>query len=1097
LTTRPSRFPRLVRRIDELVALYGKHLASRVERVSVFGANESVALEKVFVDLTILEDRARPAANLQYWSLMDAKLRQRRQLLPGVDHPAGGDRLPGTGNGGSPIRRPVNVNELLRRRSKAVIAGAPGCGKSTLLRYLALQALTKGKRLPILLALKEVTKHDLERAKWRLDQLLLDKIVASFPLSAPEEQKLREHVRLRIAAGETIILLDGLDEVSGEEFFNDLCRALQQFSASAGSSQLLVSARPYALQARFDYLPEMEIVPLNPRQVVLFLEQYYGRTTAVQALSMQLQRPDLRDLASVPLLLTMLAHLHLQGHGLVGDRLELYRQIVHHLTNTLDREKMVDRFRLPDPEGLYKHGFLRHLAYSHLFKSGINRGVLTGDSIAEAAKDFCRIEVFPLEWAPLLTSDVKATPLLREVYTDAWAFVHPTLQEYLAATALAKRADCTEVFSQAYFDPVIAETELLPMALGLWRDDSASLFNLLVGLPESLSLVSLRMRIRSARYGVEFSIEFWRTLAKRLVELVSGSRPEETYYLDFVLEGFAGLQNDRLKPLISGVISQLGRPTENVRRNAVAALGWLGGIESVVALCEILEAETGDLVWTINEALARIGGEQALECVLRVLKGGNDTQRYAAAITIERIGDEDSVPDLIKCLNDESFLVRWAAVEALGRIGGSDAVRAMVGALKDPHLNVREAATACLGRIGSDEVEQELLSMLSKRDSSADSVDARRAALEALGWIGSEHALAAVLEALEQNDTALHISAVEALGRIGGERAIDGLIRALTRSGVQVAIFAAEELGRLGGRKALDALIGALRREGDDEERELVRAAAAEALGHIRGDEALAAIVQALRSDTLSVRARAVNGLKLIGGPTAIVELIKSLKDNEMVVRWRAVDALGRIGGSSAVAALLKTLKGDDNSFVRWRAAKALGEIGDRSAQAGLVEASRKDPEEYVRGWALAALEQLDGRPAHANMLAGISETKDIEQVRLSMAELLAQSAGPESVADLLAQVTGSDPDQRESAPEILARLRQETLSSGLLMALRHDQSCVRARAAELVGYYRRDRFVLDELRRLVAEDSVDDVREAAQAALRRIDFALTSSATS
>jgi hypothetical protein len=90
--------------------------------------------------------------------------------------------------------------------------------------------------------------------------------------------------------------------------------------------------------------------------------------------------------------------------------------------------------------------------------------------------------------------------------------------------------------------------------------------------------------------------------------------------------------------------------------------------------------------------------------------------------------------------------------------------------------------------------------------------------------------------------------------------------------------------------------------------------------------------------------------------------------------------------------------------------------------------------------------------------------------------------------------VHDSDTRRRESAPEILVRLDQETLSSGLLIALHHNRDCVRARAVELTGYYRRDGSVLDELRRRIVEDAADEVREAAEIALERINFAIASS---
>jgi HEAT repeat protein len=101
---------------------------------------------------------------------------------------------------------------------------------------------------------------------------------------------------------------------------------------------------------------------------------------------------------------------------------------------------------------------------------------------------------------------------------------------------------------------------------------------------------------------------------------------------------------------------------------------------------------------------------------------------------------------------------------------------------------------------------------------------------------------------------------------------------------------------------------------------------------------------------------------------------------------------------------------------------------------------------------------------------------------------------GPQTVATLLAEMCGSNRQKRESASEILARLDEETLASGLLSALRHQESYVRRRAVELVGYYRHEESLLQELTQLSGGDPVAVVREAASTTLEEINLKLTIS---
>jgi HEAT repeat protein len=1045
----------------------------------VFGSAENHPLERAFVELTILEHRTRPGAQLRYWNLADSNPRERavlgrRYQVDQSEHDEWSERQ----------KRTMNADRLLLRHAKAVVAGAPGAGKSTLLRYLASQALMRANRFPIFLELKEVSGEDLQQAKGDLSQLLSDKICPPLARNAAELEALQAYIRSRFGAGEATVILDGLDEVSEGSGFNELCRAIQRFSTTGDTNELIVSARPYALHARLD-LREVEILPLRPRQVEHFIEHIYGRTAKAQSFAAQLSRPDLRDLASVPLLLGMLTYLHMEGDVPSGDRLELFRRIVYHLTNTLDQEKAIERFHLPDPDGALKRDFLSQLACDQLClePGDHNRDVLTGEVILRAAKAFCVTERLPLEQARWLAKDTKATPLLREIYPDAWVFVHPTLQEYQAAVGLARRNDRLQVFCRSYFHPLLAETEFLPMTLGLLEEDSEAVFSLLEQLPESLTLTSLRLRLRSSRYGVQIDPAEWQRLADRLAEFV---HRQQSYYLRMVLDACTGLRRVHLDTLTAHIVPCLDSPIQGVRRDAVTALGWFGRPQSAIALCESMRGATGDLVWTINEALARIGSDSALQCALKALEESDNTQRHAAAITIGLIGDEQAVPHLVKRLSDNDFLVRWATVNALGQIGGTEAINALVEALKDEHANVRESAAAYLASRGPDDVEQQLLALLDTANTSV-SPKTRVAVLEALGKNVSDRLFDAVRKLQDSNDRNFRFPVIRALGSIGGDRAIERLVAALQNPVEQVAIFAAQELGQLGGRKALDALI-AIVNQGGVFERQRACAAAAEALGSIGGEEPLATLSNALQSQVSEVRAGALKGLVRRGGEAAVAGLIRALNDDDMVVRWYAVDASPQFGGRKIVASLLDALKSDDNSFVRWNVAKALGRIGHNDAHDGLMDASQNDSDPYVRGWALAAMDQLEGRPARAKLLMASSGEMSFESVRANVFELLAQQAGEKIVAFLL-ESSVSSAQEADAAREMLTKLDHSTLSSGLLMALQDERLGARTRAAELIGYYRRDEAVVEELSRLAEEDPVSEVKEAARTALQRVYF--------
>jgi len=414
------------RPLDELLQAYRNYLTRRVSTVRIFGEAEARPLEKVFVELTLSEEYERPLANAQWLGMMDAELRRRREIFARDDDER---EIGSSEKERKKERRTLKPDELLRRRTQAVIVGAPGCGKTTLLRYLALKTLQAGKHFPVFLELKSLNEKAFEAAESNLVELLFTKAVAaSLGLSAAEVERCKAFFLVRLKAGEVMIFLDGLDEVAGATFFNALCRSVNEFMASAyRHNDLIISTRPYALQHRFESMQEMEIAGLNPRQIEAFLQHYYGDDPAAKKLQQELpRRRELQEMAQVPFLLSVIAFLYRQQGEIVGERLELYRQLVQQLVTQLDREKNIERFYLPDLDGSLKRDFLKQLAYERLFIDDVEKDaarlILTGEIIAAKARVFCQTH---LTTNPhLLAADVKATPLLREIGANAYAFSH-------------------------------------------------------------------------------------------------------------------------------------------------------------------------------------------------------------------------------------------------------------------------------------------------------------------------------------------------------------------------------------------------------------------------------------------------------------------------------------------------------------------------------------------------------------------------------------------------------------------------------------------------------------------------------------------------
>ncbi len=152
---------------DNLLQKYFDQIKEKYGKITLLGETETHEMKRVFVELTINEYFSRPTANSEWMGMWDAELRKRYDLFgfePDEEREA---------------QRRIKPEDLLKRRSPAVIAGAPGCGKTTLMRWLALQVCDENlKRVPIFVELKGLNQKSFESADVRLDSVLFDHAVS-------------------------------------------------------------------------------------------------------------------------------------------------------------------------------------------------------------------------------------------------------------------------------------------------------------------------------------------------------------------------------------------------------------------------------------------------------------------------------------------------------------------------------------------------------------------------------------------------------------------------------------------------------------------------------------------------------------------------------------------------------------------------------------------------------------------------------------------------------------------------------------------------------------------------------------------------------
>ncbi|MBD2501766.1 HEAT repeat domain-containing protein [Anabaena azotica] len=319
----------------------------------------------------------------------------------------------------------------------------------------------------------------------------------------------------------------------------------------------------------------------------------------------------------------------------------------------------------------------------------------------------------------------------------------------------------------------------------------------------------------------------------------------------------------------------------------------------------------------------------------------------------------------------------------------------------------------------------------------------RRSAAFALEEIGSEKAVTALIDALKDEDSDVRWSAASALGEIGSEKTVTALIDALKDENLSVRWGAVLALRQIGSEKAVTALIDALNGENSD-----VRKNAAEALGEIGSEKAVTALIDALNYGDSDVCRSAVLALRQIGSEKAVTALIDALNGENSDVRRSAASALGEIGSEKAVTALIDALNYGD-SDVRRSAAEALGKIGSEKAEAALIDALNDGDLDI--GWsAVLALGKIGNQRAEAALIDALNYGDSF--VRWSAVEALGEIGSEKAVAALIDALNDEDSDVCWSAAEALGEIGSEKAVAALIDALNGENSDVCWSAAEALG---------------------------------------------
>lgn len=385
---------------------------------------------------------------------------------------------------------PQIVSEAIAGALRVVLLGEPGSGKSTALRYLAftlaragldptldlpthLAGWSHGRMLPIFVPLLPLARRFANDSSRQGDAEDLWGYLAEHLQPQGANAGLAAAVHEQVEAGRVILLLDGLDEVAGMKSRQKVVRAVNSFAARYPDCRIVVACRVRAYEGERNTewnLPGWPIATLADwtiGQMQTFVRAWYEcvaeqrdrskswRDERIVSLTRAITlREDLQRFGQQPLMLTVMALVHLNDGRLPEERASLYSRCIDLLLgqweiagkDASEFGTLMDYIGLPDNDAQSFRPLLGRAAYeAHRAAKSGEVGRLSRPVLRTMVDDELKRRGHPNASLGadnfLVYTDLRAGLIRASDAADEYVFPHQTFQEYLAGIELVSGID--------------------------------------------------------------------------------------------------------------------------------------------------------------------------------------------------------------------------------------------------------------------------------------------------------------------------------------------------------------------------------------------------------------------------------------------------------------------------------------------------------------------------------------------------------------------------------------------------------------------------------------------------------------------------------